>query len=360
MSGNYENRVLIERIICSVVENTLRIMTGVPILPICLTVYTGRLFYNVFARDPFKISMEDLESHIIVAVEERKIIKRKLEEVDELIKKVESRKIEGNLELLNSRKKQLEEQLKLVDSKIMLANIVKMVRENIELFHKLYGKDRFEKLLDAETYKKVDEALKNQGVKDIDIEALYTYFNNVFPVIIKGGEKPPQPPPTQPPQPPQVPADKVDKLVKEGNVEEWVNLIKEALERNEKIKMPPLRNYNTEGYRNLLATLLFIDTPPSKLKDTIADRFLNRVIEPLKKLAEGKTIEVAPDSSDREYIDQAIEIMCGNPEKEEITETTITKQYKLIVRGKEVIIERKTIRDPETKKAQKITYKMIV
>jgi hypothetical protein len=283
-----------------------------------------------------------------------------LKEIEEVIKMVESNKMEGNLMLLNMKKEQLQTQLKLIDSKIMLVNMVKMIRENIDIFYDLYGKDNFKKLLNKNTYKKIDEELKKQKATEIDIETLYEFFVKEFPIMIDElKEKAIEKQQTQATSPPQIPVDRVDKLVKYGSVEEWLSLIKEALEKNAKIMFPSMRNYNTEGYRNLLLAMITSDVTLSKLKEVITDRFAYRLIDYLKKLIDRETIEISPESSDKEYIDQAIEIICKEHFKEELTETEIIKHYKLSLKDKEMIIERRIIKDTITKKAKRIIYKAL-
>jgi hypothetical protein len=244
-----------------------------------------------------------------------------------------------------------------------------MIKENTEIFNRLFGKDNFEKILNVEELDKhIDKQLKETVLENIDIDSLNQYFNNIFPLIlkkpeefavkeVKKEERPIQPPPLLKPE--YVPLEKVDKLVREGGVEEWIGFIKEAIEKNEKVKIPLLRSYNTVGYRNLLLAVYTMDAPASKLKEVIADRFLNRVVDYLKKLSRGEVVEVAPDSSDRGYIDQAIEIMCGEPEREEVKEAETTKYYKLTVKDREQIITRRTVKDPATKRAQKVIYQVI-
>jgi len=325
------------------------------------------LFYKKFSKNPFKHSIEDLKKHIAEArIEEEKLL-GELKEIERIIKRVEVGEIEGDKDLLQANKKQLEEAIELTREKIRLASMIIMIKENMEVFNRLFGKDNFEKLLNVEELdKQVKQQLREAGVEDIDIDALYQYFNKVFPLILRSleefavkevekEEKPPQPPP--PPGPEYAPLEKVDKLVREGSVEEWIDFIKEAIERGEKIRIPLLRNYSVEGYKSLLLTVYNKDAPASKLKEVIADRFLNRVVDYLKKLFRGEVVEVTPDSSDREYLDQTIEIMCGKPVKEETTETETTKYYKLTVGDKEQVITRKIVKDPAMKKAQKVIYK---
>ena len=354
------------KVVSIAIGTVLGYITRYPI-PLGLIVTVALLFYKKFSRNPFKLSIEDLKKHIAEArVEEEKLLEE-LREVERVIKRVEAGEIEGDKDLLQAKKKQLKEAVKLAREKIRLASMIVMIKENVEAFNRLFGKDSFEKLLDVEELDKlVGQQLKEAGIEDIDIGSLYQYFNNVFPLILKKAEesavkevekelKPPQPPP--PPEPEHAPLEKVgkvDKLVREGSVKEWIDFIKEAIEKNEKIKIPLLRNYNTEGYRNLLIALYTIDVPALKLKEVIEDRFLNRVVDYLKKLYQGEVVEVAPDSSDREYLDQAIEIMCRKPVREEVKETETTKYYKLTVEGKEHTIARKTVKDPVTRRAQKV------
>jgi energy-coupling factor transporter transmembrane protein EcfT len=169
-----------------------------------------------------------------------------------------------------------------------------------------------------------------------------------------GRQPSPQQVPSQPPR--YIPVEQVDKMLREGSVEEWIEILKKAVESGEKIKMLP--GYESkEGYRNLLVALYIIleDVKPEKLKETIEDKFISRAIEYFKQLRK-RPIEIPPESSDREYIDTILQIICGDPAKEEKTETETTKQYKLILKDREVVIERKTIKDPATKRAQKMVY----
>jgi len=51
--------------------------------------------------------------------------------------------------------------------------------------------------------------------------------------------------------------------------------------------------------------------------------------------------------------------MCGEPEREEVKEAETTKYYKLTAKGREQIITRRTVKDPATKRAQKVIYQVI-
>ena len=335
-------------------------------IPVGLIATIALLFYKKFSKNPFKLSIEDLKKHIAEArIKEEKLLEE-LKDIERIIKRVEVGEIEGDKDLLQVKKKQLEEAVKLAREKIRLASMIIMIKENTEVFNKLFGKDNFKKLLDVEELgKQLEQQLKEAGIEDIDVDALYSYFNNVFPLILKNPEefavkkveeeeKPPQPPP--PPTPEYTLLEKVDRLVREGSVEEWLDFIEEAIEKNKKIKIPLLRNYSVEGYRNLLLAVYTIDAPASKLREVIADRFLGRVVDYFKKLSRGEPVEVTPDSSDREYLDQAVEIMCGKPVREETTETEINKHYKLTIKDREQIIIRKVVKDTATQKAQKVIY----
>jgi hypothetical protein len=338
-----------------------------------LIVIVGLIFYNKYFVNPFKLSTDDLRRHIAKAkIEEDKLL-RELEEIEMILKRVEREEIKGDKELLQAKKELLEEALKLAREKIRLASMIIMIKENIEVFNELFGKDKFTELLNIDI-EKLSENVKEQLEKtlgnvdiDVDIDALHKYFKEEIEKLVKKKkeekkkeEEPTQPPPQQgPSQPPRyIPVEQVDKMLREGSVEEWIGIIKRAVESGEKIKMLP--GYESkEGYRNLLVALYIIleDVKPEKLKEAIEDKFISRAIEYFKQLRK-RPIEIPPESSDREYIDTILQIICEEPKKEEKTETEITKQYKLILKDREVVIERKIIIDPATKRAQKIVYSL--
>ena len=67
------------------------------------------LFYKKFFKNPFKLSVEDLEKHIAEArIEEEKLL-GELKEIERIIERVEAGEIEGDKDLLQARKKQLED-----------------------------------------------------------------------------------------------------------------------------------------------------------------------------------------------------------------------------------------------------------
>jgi hypothetical protein len=335
-------------------------------IPLGLIVYAAFLFYRKFSRNPFKLSIEKLKEHVAEARVEEERLSRELKAVEKVVEKVAAGEIkEGDKDLLDARRKQLEEAVKLARTKVRLASMMIMIKENMDLFYRLFGRSNFEKLLDVEELsKRVDKELK--GMEEVDVEALYQYFNNVFPLILKEPErfevkeeKPAQPPP--PPRPERVPLEQVDKMLREGSVEEWMDLIKKAVDGGEKIKIPPGRYAGKEGYRNLLKALYIMleGTSAAKLREAIEDRFITRAVECLSQLR-SVAVEVRPDSSDKEYMDEALQIMCGNPIKEESTEAEAVKRYMLALRGGEgLFIERRAVKDPVTKRAQKITYKVV-
>ena len=366
MSSNDIHNLM--KIVVSVVSTVIPWSVGYPI-PIGLIVIVVIMFYKRFSRNPFELSINDLKRHIAEArVEEEKLFKE-FKDIERVLKRVEAGEIEGDKDLLQAKKKQLEEALKLAREKIRLVSMIIMIRENIEVFNRLFGKDKFAKLLNVEELDKhIDKQLK-KALENVDIDALHHYFNKVFPLILKNPaefvakeekkeekpiQQPSQPPPPQ--KPGYIPVEQIDKMLKEGSVEEWIEIIKKAVESGEKIKILP--GYESkEGYRNLLVALYIIleDVKLEKLKETIEGKFISRAMEYFKQLRKGP-IEIAPESSDREYIDTVLQIICGDPVKEEKTETEITKQYKLTLKDREVIIERKIVKDPITKKAQKIVY----
>jgi hypothetical protein len=331
-------------------------------IPVGLIVTISFFFYKRFSENPFKTSTEALKKSIIDARVEEERITKELRELKRILSKVKSKEIEGDELLLNMRIKQLEEDLELIRSKVRLTSMIIMIRENIGIFQRFFGRDDFEKLTNVEELSKyIDKELEKTGMKEVDVGALYEYFNELFPVIIKDLKKfevKTQPPPQQPPSPPPQPSVDLEGLLEYGSVNEWLDVVKKAVENGWKLKLPPKRRYyEKDGFRNLLIAIYTIDTHPQKLKEVLVDRFLVRSVEYLKELSRGRTVEVNPDSSDKEYIDDILRIVCGEPLREEVTEEEITKYYKISIHDKEIIIERKTIKDPSTKKAQRILYK---
>ena len=362
LPGNTDDIADLVKTIASITGPVISWIAGYPI-PLGLIVIVGLIFYNKYFVNPFKLSTDDLRRHIAKArIEEEKLL-RELEYIEMILKRVEREEIKGDKELLQAKKKQLEEALKLAREKIRLASMIIMIKENIEVFNKLFGKDKFTELLNIDI-EKLSENVKEQLKKtlgNVDIDALHQYFKEEIEKLVKKKkeEKPTQPPPQQvPSQPPRyIPVEQVDKMLREGSIEEWIGIIKRAVESGEKIKMLPVRYESKEGYRNLLVALYIIleDVKPEKLREAIEDKFISRAIEYFKQLRK-RPIEIPPESSDREYIDTILQIICGDPAKEEKTETETIKQYKLILKDREVVIERKTIKDPATKRAQKIVY----
>ena len=360
MPGNTDDIAELVKTIASIAGPMIAWITGYPI-PLGLIVMIGLIFYNKYFINPFKLSISDLRRHIAEArIEEEKLL-RELEDIEMILKRVEREEIKGDKELLQAKKKQLEEALKLAREKIRLASMMIMIKENIEVFNKLFGKDKFTELLNIDI-EKLSENVKEQLKKtlgNVDIDALHQYFKEEIEKLVKKKkeEKKKEEKPTQPsPRPRYIPVEQVDKMLREGSVEEWIGIIKRAVESGEKIKMLP--GYESkEGYRNLLVALYIIleDVKPEKLREAIEDKFISRAIEYFKQLRK-RPIEIPPESSDREYIDTILQIICEEPKKEEKTETEITKQYKLILKDREVVIERKIIIDPATKRAQKIVY----
>lgn len=323
--------------------------------------------------------------HIAEARVEEERLSKELKDIERLIKRVESKEIEGDKDLLHVKKKQLEEAIGLAKTKIRLTSMLIMIRENMNTLNKLFDKDNFKLLLNVEEINKyVDKELG--GLKDVDINKLYQYFNDTFPLILEKPEEfvvkeqpiqtsvqqqqqqqQQQHQPTQQPtlssspsSKPKISLEQVDNMLKEGSIEEWIELIKSAVDNNEEIKILPGNYEDKEGYRNLLKAiyLLMDNISLEKLKGAIKDKVFLREAEYLKQLKNG-SIEIISESSDRDYIDNILNIICEKDVKEEIKEAEIIKYYKLSLKDREMIIERRVVRDPITKKAQKIIYTLL-
>jgi hypothetical protein len=375
--------------VTSAVGQTLNMMGILKFfIPVGFVAYAGYLFYKTFFVNPFKLSEDKLREHIAEARIEEEKYSKELEYIEKLVKRIEAGKIEADKSLLEIKKRQVEEAVNLAKTKILITEMVIMIRENEEVFNKLFGKDNFKKLLEIEKFsehinkelkklgliekkKKKEEGEEEERQKEINVELFYDYFKKTFPIILKHPEQfesrteeqpPPQPPSPQPPtgKPPEEYVDQkiLDEMLKEGSIDEWKGLIKQAMDTNKKIKI--LGRYEgKEGYRNLIITLYILlgEVKSIKLKEVIKDVALNRYIDYFKQLRSG-TIEVDPNHSDVANIDQLIEIVCGSqkPLEEKSTETEIIKQYKLQLGEGELFIERKIQKDPITGRAQKIIY----
>lgn len=139
------------------------------------------LSYKRFFKNPFKLSLEELENHIVEARVEEERLSRELKEVEELLKEVESGKMQGDVRQLSERKRHLEGLLKLTKDKIIVTSMVIMVKERAELFNKLFGKDNFKRLLDVEKFEwRVNRELRRAGIEEIDVEELRQCFNEAL------------------------------------------------------------------------------------------------------------------------------------------------------------------------------------
>jgi len=154
--------------------------TQYPLLVGLVTLITF-LFYERLFKNPFKLSLEELENHIAEARVEEERLSRELKEVEELLKEVESGKMQGNVRQLSERKRHLEGLLKLTKDKIIVTSMVIMVKERAELFNKLFGKDNFKRLLDVEKFEwRINEELRRAGIEEIDVEELRQCFNEAL------------------------------------------------------------------------------------------------------------------------------------------------------------------------------------
>jgi hypothetical protein len=210
LPGNTDDIADLVKTIASIAGSMIAWITKYPI-PLGLIVTIGLIFYNKYFINPFKLSISDLRRHIAEArIEEEKLL-RELEDIEMILERVERGEIKGDKELLRAKKKQLEEALKLAREKIRLASMIIMIKENIEVFNKLFGKDKFTELLNIDI-EKLNENVKEQLEKtlgnvdiDVDIDALHKYFKEEIEKLVKKKkeEEPTQPPPQQgPSQPP--------------------------------------------------------------------------------------------------------------------------------------------------------------
>jgi hypothetical protein len=381
MDGDKEQSTAPERIVYIVasglgglISTVASSMLSTP-LPIGFLAMLTYMFYKKFRQNPFSLSREDLERHIIEA---RLMLDKKLAELEKIKKikeRVENGEIGGDLVLLDARIRQLEEEVELARAKIRLANMIMMVRESIDLFNKLYGRENFNKLITNidKLNEEVEKILKRSGIDEVDVESFYRYFERTFPLITRGGTADQTAlPPQQPQQPVQQPAHtqqprptgfiEVDvRLLREGEPIDWLKVLEEAASSSAKIRLPSGTFYTRQkGYRSLLIALFSTDLDLKILKGLFDNRRLNEIALILRKLREGDLIEVSPTSSENATLEELISIMCIESVRSERSESVIIRVCKFAdAENKEVLIERRVVIDPNTKRATKIIYKTV-
>ena len=155
-------------------------------------------------------------------------------------------------------------------------------------------------------------------------------------------------------------------LIKRGRPDEWLKLIEELVDKEEKIDLSAhsqggLSTYEERGYRNLLLSALIVNQsqiyPKEVLSAIKGDSFTSRNLELLMDLIRKKKLSMEPASSDAGYIREGLNIIAGNyelspTEKKKIKEWSIN----LPERGN-IKVKRSVLKD-DTGRAKKIIFQI--
>ncbi len=339
------------------------------ILPLGSVLTLMHLYYKFFHKDPLRASDKELRRHIHEAIEKEVECRRALEG----LRRVKSRVERGEIEVestvsLEARMKQLDECVKLARAKKMVCEAIIMVKENIGIYKELFGDRGFIKLANNpdELDELVEKAFKKAGIERVEYKEIAEYLRNLTPIIIKEPEKfreASQAPATQPKLPQQVgevAESIIISLINNGSVQDWIDLLNRSVKDNVMIKLPPGRYSSKEGFKNLLIALYTTELDINAVRRVMKGRYLIRAANYLRRLREGKMIEVDPLSSDKDYIDEILEIINEGEVEKRVEGNTVVKIYGFTTSdGKQVKIERLVEKDPIKGRAIKISYRKI-
>ena len=328
------------------------------------------LYYKFFHKDPFRASDEELRRYIREAIEKEAECRKALEDLNRVKGRVDRGEISVESTVsLEARMKQLEECIKLATAKKMICEAIIMVKENIEVYRKLLGERGFDKLASnvGELNGLVEKTLKKAEIKEAEYEEIARYLRNLFPLIIEEPEKFKSEVRQESTSQPKAPQTKgvaessiIDDLIYNGSVEDWLNLLGKSVKNKVKIKLPAGRHSTRRGFRNLLIALYATELDISTLREVIEDRYLVRAMEYLRRLREGETIKVEPLSSDKEYIDEILEMIKEGEVERRVEDNIITKIYRFVIpKGAEVEIERQVKKDSVSGVAVGISYRKL-
>jgi hypothetical protein len=214
--------------------------------------------------------------------------------------------------------------------------------------------------------------LKREGVKEVDVEALYEYYNGAFPTVIKEAERqvtpalmPEQKPPQQPqPAPTPKPISQVRvasaELLHDGKPNDWLLELDNLVANGARLKLPPGYHGDKRGYRSLILALLSYmeEKGTYKLKSCLDDKSLKRAAELLDKIANREELSVDPASSDKVDMDNILSVLCGGrkPELEVKEKNKRVFRYEFTDAKGNTIVVRKTILLDPRGFAKRIVY----
>jgi len=346
------------------------------LFPLGAIVMLALLLYRRFKEDLFTVSRERLEELLVEAQLELGKAEESLRRHQEIMDKVKSGTLKGDLELLETTRRQLEERVQLARTNVRLLNTAIMFKDNIELFEKLYGRYKLKELLrdPSKIEERVNEVLKEHGLSEVDTGAIAEYLNEMFPVIVRdtkektmveGVREEAKPAPRVPLQVSKPPSQEVIEvsldMLNYGEPLEWAKLIEEAAREGKVVKLPLVRDISgREGFKNLLVALYSTEVKPHELKKVFKDnKLLVRYIDVIAELKKGRELVLDVTDSRLPDVDELLKILCGEPTDTKVSEgeaeRVVEKLYKFRdIGGREVTVTRKTVINKYTNRAKHV------
>ncbi|MEB3778743.1 MAG: hypothetical protein GSR85_00710 [Desulfurococcales archaeon] len=347
------------------------------IIPTGLIAFAAVKFYEMYGRNPFRMNLEDMRSETIDVTRLYEDVVEELEHVEKLLEKA---KAEGRrsptLASLEMRRRELEQRASMILSKKLALELIINVRERIELYKELYKGywDKMsregEKLLE-DLKKQVEKAGMREDFTTIARE-LIAGIDDVMPPTGRMEVRLEEAIPAQPQatitqqlttveEKPKEKLEITPDMLKDYEVQEWLDLIDKTIEEGATLKVRPgtrLEKFTGErGYRNLLIALLTTNRRRTELEKTLEDKPLKKAAVFLKKLSYGEEIQVDPQSSDKQDYDDILQTLHATGEKQvERGENTITTTY-TINTPKGTIKIQKQIKLNEAGYAETVKYK---
>jgi len=349
---------------------------GAPV-PTSLTVAIGSATFaaylarKLWRMSIFDLSRKELEAERIRVAEKLKELKAELKYLEDLKAKCSSDEACKHLEL---RIVNLRNQVKALRDKLYAIDIVEIVKENEELFRKYLGNDVWRKIVenpdkfredvekrlpDLEALREAMPQLLSQMTAELEEKKLEEKPEKVAEIQSVAGERPVAP------QPPSgVVVDM--RLLLEGEVEEWLSLLKDALSRGVSMKfpeVPPSRYIHSKGFRNLLIALIELNIGGYSTQQLFREeKHVYKLASLIVELREGP-VRVKPTDSKKVDMDLIIEVLTRGEatEKQESVEgnmslTIYTYKFRSFT-GRELTIMKTVVKDLSGR-AREIEYKL--
>lgn len=339
------------------------------IIPLGLVATVVLLFYRHYNQNPFKLSEEKLRSLIHEAREIEERYRMKLERFQEIKERIERGEIRGDIGLLNLNIEHTKEVIKMARLKIKIVELVLAVKEEVKIFKKLFGENSFNKLVSNadELSREINKVLEREGISEINEEEVIQYLEMQIPLVFKKPEKHRAVETSEKvlekehEKKPYVSVENLWNLIEDGTVKHWLELFEKSFKESMKIKLPVGVRREKEGYKNLLKTLCVTNLDMNIIRKVVDDRVLVRIAELFNKLKNEKSIELEPQDSNLNYIEDTLQIISSDVD-EKVEGDTKINIYKIDIselEQKPVEVERRVMKDPKTGKAVKIVFRIL-